>query len=111
MQSTFDWYSPWNAALPSGVNLACQFVQDMPAGNRPGGTSIVAWSHYIDIDPTISVADACTRTGSLNTQNYADGDEVRIPTGGTARYVVVWVTPCDVEGTVVHRCYLMRNNV
>lgn len=109
MQSTFDLYQPFGAAVPTATNLPCQFVSDMPSGNVTIPSAVVAWTHYIDVAVAVSINDGCTRVAGLNTETYADGDEVRIPTGGSTRYVVVWVTLCDVESTVVKRCYLMRH--
>lgn len=110
MITTFDLYQPFGAAAPTSTNLDCQFVEDLYAGRGTNPLNTVAWTHYIDCDVSIPIVDGCTRTAAVNTLNYIDGDEVRIPTGGTGRYVVVWVTLCDREGTLVKRCYLMRHS-
>jgi len=110
MTSTCDIYNPFGAAAPSFTNVPCQFVSDLVTGRGTSPLNTVAWTHYIDVDEAVQIFDGCTRTASLDTLNYADGDEVRIPTGGTARYVVVWVSLCDDEGVVVKRCYLMRHS-
>ena len=109
MDSTCDVYSPFGAAAPNATNVPCQFVSDFPTGNRILPSSTPAWTHYIDVAEAVVIIDGCNRTEPLNTINYNDGDEVRIPTGGAARYVVVWVTMCDTEGTTVKRVYLMRH--
>jgi len=110
MESTCDIYSPFGAAVPIATNVPCQFVQDLLNGRGTSPNNTVAWTHYIDVAEPVVINDGCTRTASLNTLNYLDGDEVRIPTGGSTRYVVVWVTLCDSEGTIVKRCYLMRSS-
>jgi len=110
MESTCDIYSPFGAAAPSATNVACQFVQDLAVGRGTAPVNTVSWTHYIDVAEGVSIVDGCTRTPSLDNINYFDGDEVRIPTGGATRYVVVWVTLCDTEGTVVKRCYLLRHS-
>lgn len=110
MQSTCDIYSPFGAAAPALSNVPIQFVEDLLNGRGSSPTTTVAWTHYIDLATSVQIVDGCTRTVSLNTIDYADGDEVRIPTGGAARYVVVWVTLCDVEGTIVKRAFLMRHS-
>ena len=48
--------------------------------------------------------------GGASTITYADGDEVRIPSGASTRFVVVWVEKVDV-GTPreFKRAYLLRN--
>lgn len=109
MESTFDLYKPFGAANPTATNISCQFVEDLLNGRGTSPNNTVAWTHYIDFATSVNVQDGCDRTAALNTINYNDGDEVRIPTGGAARYVVVWVTLCDKEGTVVKRAYLMRH--
>lgn len=110
MESTFDLYHPFGAAVPTAVNQPCQFVEDLFRGRGLYPTTTVNWTHYIDVAVGSTVVDGVTRTAALNTLNYADGDEIRIPTAGAARYVVVWVTLCDTEGTVVKRVYLMRHS-
>jgi len=111
MESTCDIYSPFGAASPSATNVPVQFVQDLFAGRGTSPCNTVAWTHYIDVAEAVTILDGCTRTATLNTIDYLDGDEVRIPTGGSSRYVVVWVTLCDEEGTTVKRAYLMRHAV
>jgi len=111
MESTCDIYSPFGAAAPSASNVPVQFVQDLLNGRGTSPCNTVAWTHYIDVAVGVTILDGCTRTQTLNTIDYLDGDEVRIPTGGPDRYVVVWVTLCDTEGTIVKRAYLMRHAV
>ncbi len=110
VDSTFDLYRPFGAGVPTFTNVPCSFVNDLRPGRGTSPNNTVAWTHYIDIATSVDVLDGCTRTAMVNTLNYFDGDEVRIPTGGSARYVVVWVTLCDSDSGVVKRVYLMRNN-
>jgi hypothetical protein len=110
MEETFDSYQPFGAASPSNENLPCVLVSDLEAGRGESPNNTVAWTHYMDVDSAVNILDGCTRTAALNTQNYADGDEVRIPTGGVARYVVVWVTLCDSDSGTVKRVYMMRHS-
>jgi len=109
MESTCDIYSPFGAGVPSAVNVPCQFVDDLFRGRGSSPINTVAWTHYIDVAEAVVIQDACFRTPTADTMNYFDGDEVRIPSGGGTRYVVVWVSLCDAEGTVVKRAYLMRH--
>jgi len=109
MEQTCDIYSPFGAATPSAVNVPCQLVEDLLNGRGTSPNNTVAWTHYIDVAEAVTILDGCTRTVPLNTINYGDGDEVRIPTGGSAQFVVVWVALCDKEGTIVKRAYLMRH--
>lgn len=110
MESTCDIYSPFGAVAPAFTNVPIQFVEDLLNGRGSSPNNTVAWTHYIDVAQGVVISDGVTRTASLNTLDYADGDEVRIPTGGGTRYVVVWVTLCDTEGTVVKRVFLMRHS-
>ncbi len=110
MESTCDIYSPFGAATPSATNVPVQFVSDLVAGRGTSPNNTVAWTHYIDVATGVTILDGCTRTAGLDTLNFFDGDEVRIPSGGAARYVVAWVTLCDTEGTTVKRCYLLRHS-
>jgi len=109
MQSTYDSYRPFASGIPVVVNQPCQFVEDLFRGRGTSPNNTVAWTHYIDVAEADDVIDGMTRTAMVNTLNYFDGDEVRIPSGGSTIYVVVWVTLCDSEGTTVKRVYLMRS--
>jgi hypothetical protein len=66
------------------------------------------WTHYIDVDASVTIADAVTRLVGNNGLTYADGAEVRIPSGVANRYVVVWVESSPSGGK---RAYLMRHSV
>lgn len=110
MESTFDLYKPFGAPAPTLVNQPCQFVEDLLNGRGTNPNNTVAWTHYCDVDGAVDVLDGCTRTAPLNTINYADGDELHIPSGSGIRYAVVWVTPCDREGVTVKRVYMMRHS-
>jgi hypothetical protein len=110
LSTTCDIYSPFGAATPTATNVPCHLVADLARGRGTSPNNTVAWTHYVDVQDTVTLLDGCTRTASLNTINYLDGDEVRIPTGGAARYVVVWVEKRNV-GTAnqFKRAYLMRH--
>lgn len=110
LTTTCDIYSPFGAASPSVTNVPCRLVSDLTRGRGTSPNNTVAWTHYLDVQDTVAILDGCTRTATLNTINYIDGDEVRIPTGGSTRYVVVWV---EVRNTGTpnrfKRAYLMRH--
>lgn len=112
LTTTCDIYSPFGAASSSATNVPCRLIADLARGRGTSPNNTVAWTHYIDVQDTVSILDGCTRTGTLNTINYFDGDEVRIPSGGSARYVVVWVETRN-TGTagVFKRVYLMRHSL
>jgi len=110
MESTCDIYSPFGSSSPIATNVPCQFVEDLAGGRGTAPVNTVSWTHWIDVSEPVPILDGCTRTPSLDNINYFDGDEVRIPSGGATRYVVVWVTLCDTEGTVVKRAFLLRHS-
>jgi hypothetical protein len=111
LTTTCDIYSPFGAASPSATAVPCRLVADLYRGRGTSPNNTVAWTHFLDVQDTVTVLDGCTRTVPLNTINYADGDEVRIPSGGSARYVVVWVEKRNI-GTVnqYKRVFLMRHS-
>src|SRR5262245_35778004 len=91
LMTTCDIFSPFGAASPSETNVPCRLVTDLTRGRGMSPNNTVAWTHYMDVQDTVSILDGCTRTAALNTINYFDGDEVRVPASSSARYVVVWV--------------------
>ena len=110
LPSTCDVYRPFGAGSPTHANIRCRLVPDLGRGRAAllGG---IAWTHYLVLDAGADVLDACTRMPSSTLLTYADGDEIRIPTGAsTPRFVVVWVETVD-AGTPreFKRAYLTRH--
>jgi hypothetical protein len=105
-----DIYRPFGDSTPLATAVDCQLFEALEAGQHNSANSGLMWSHYLTCDPSVDVLDGCTRTASLNTLNYIDGDEVRIPSGGTARYVVVWVSLADGEAAEEKKVYLLRHS-
>src|SRR5262249_1452753 len=89
----------------------CRLVEQFDVG-RPPVSGQLMWSHYIDLDPSADIRDGVTRTVGNNTLTYADGDEVRIPSGSTNKYVVVFVVSMGL-GTAQQykRAYLLRHSL
>jgi len=111
LTTTCDIFKPFGAGSPSATAVPCRLVGDLYRGRGMSPPNTVAWTHFIDVQDSVDIVDGCTRTIPLNTINYADGDEVRIPTGGTARYVVVWVeTRLLGTANAYKRVYLMRHS-
>lgn len=110
LTTTCDIYRPFGGSLVASA-VACRLVPDLPRGrgSHAGGGYLV-WTHRLELDPTVDVRDGCARTLGLNVVTYADGDEVRIPSGGSTRYVVVWVEVVNRgSGLEYKRAYLMRS--
>jgi len=108
LTTTCDIYRPFGAGAPTTTGVPCRLVADMPRGQRsPNG---LLWTHYIDVQETVDIRDACSRLGAANSVQYFDGDEVRIPDATGSRYCVVWVELIN-RGTTreFKRVYLMRD--
>ena len=108
LNTTCDIYRPFGAGSPTVSGVACHLEADFPRGQNAAGT--LTWTHRMQVDPGTDIRDGCIRTPGLNLLIYGDGDEVRIPSGGSTRYVVVWVENKG-EGTpqACRRVYLMRD--
>lgn len=105
MSTTCDIYNTFGGTV-STSNVACELVPNFRAGRCETGA--IDWTHYIDVAASVTIADGCSRFTSVNFLTYADGAEVRIPSGVANRYAVVWVEPSPSGGK---RAYLMRHSV
>src|SRR3954468_8331705 len=86
-----DVFRPFGDAAPKYSNVPCRLVPDFARG-RPTVAAGPAWTHYLVLDAAVDVQDGCTRTAGARSLVYADGDEVRVPSGAAGpRFVVVWV--------------------
>lgn len=107
--TTCDIYRPFGDATPTTVAAACRLVPDLANGMRFAGP--LAWTHYVDLPIEVDVVDGGTRAEGSSEISFADGDELRVPSGGTARYVVVWVEDHNVGATrPFRRAYLTRHS-
>lgn len=110
LPSTCDIFRPFGAGTATYTNVRCRLVADF-ARSREAALAGPEWTHYLVADVTVDVRDGCTRTAGTDAVGYADGDEVRVPSGaGTPRFVVVWVETVD-PGTPreFKRAYLLRH--
>jgi len=106
LTTTCDIYRPFGAAAPLTVGIPCRETGDWPRGQSSVG---IRWTHRMDIDPSVDIRDGATR--SANALVWADGDEVRIPSGGSTRFVVAWVEEIDTGTPEEHlRVYLLRHS-
>jgi hypothetical protein len=88
LTTTCDIYRPFGAASPTTMVVPCRLSPAPMAGVKPDGLS---WSHTLDLQPGTDIRDGTTRTAGTAALSYTEGDEVRVPSGGLTRYVVVWV--------------------
>lgn len=107
LTTTCDIYRPFGAGSPTTSGVACRLSP--LAGSRTGPDGMT-WSHTLDLQPGVDLRDATTRTAGAAEVVYAEGDEVRVPSGGSTRYVVVWVEVVA-RGTPqqYQRAYLLRH--
>jgi hypothetical protein len=104
--STCDIYATFGAGAPSQTNVPCTFYPNFRASRC--SSDAIDWSCYIEVDASVTITDGCTRLTGGNALSYADGMEVRIPSGVVNRYVVVWVETSPSGGK---RAYLMRHAI
>lgn len=106
LTTTCDIYRPFGAGSPAATGVPCQLSADLAAGTLGG----LVWTHTLDLACGTDLRDGCTRTAGNDAINYADGDEVHIPSGGATRYVVVWVEVHS-RGSALEclRAYLLRH--
>lgn len=110
LPTTCDIYRPFGAGSPTTSSVPCKHVPDLARGRGSGLAGVLSWTHYIDVNDTIDIRDGCTRTLGANAINYADGDQVRIPSGSSTKYVVVWVEMKNLgTAQAFKRAYLMRD--
>lgn len=105
LPTTCDIYRPFGDATPLATGVACAILPS----HRPDA-SITTWTHALMVQPGVDIRDGGTRTADSDAIDYADGDEVRVPSGGSTRYVVVWVETVA-RGTPrqFQRAYLLRH--
>ncbi|HKB05718.1 MAG TPA: hypothetical protein VKD90_26095 [Gemmataceae bacterium] len=110
LPTTCEIRRPFGAGSATYTNVRCRLVADF-ARSREAAVAGPDWTHYLVVDVAADIRDACTRAAGTDAVTYADGDEVRVPSGAaTPRFVVVWVETVD-AGTPreFKRAYLMRH--
>jgi hypothetical protein len=111
LTTTCDIYRPFGAGSPTSTGVSCRLAANLPRGRGAAtGPNYLVWTHYIDLADTADVRDGCSRSPGTDQITYADGDEVRVPSGGGTRYVVVWVELVNRgAGQQFKRAYLLRD--
>lgn len=107
LTTTCDIHRPFGAATAAQTGVACRLSPITGSRIGPDGTT---WTHTLDLQPGTDLRDGSTRTPSVASVVYGEGDEVRVPSGGSTRYVVVWVDVVA-RGTPGQflRAYLLRH--
>lgn len=109
LPTTCDVYRPFGAGSPTATAVPCRLVADYARSRAVTLTPM--WTHYLIVNPGAGIEDAVARPAGSNSLTYADGDEVRVPTGASSpRFVVVWVETAE-TGTPqeYQRVYLLRH--
>lgn len=110
--TTCDIYAGWASGMTRSTGTPCRLVPDLPPGRRRVSSAPLTWTHVLLLQPDVAIRDACTRTAGSPEVSYADGDEVRIPSGSTNKFVTVWVEVVnDGLPTKYKRVYLTRDAV
>lgn len=88
LTTTCDIHRPFDNASPTETGVPCRLSPVSGSRIGPDGT---AWTHALDLQPGTDVRDGSSRTTGSAAVVFGEGDEVRVPSGGSTRYVVVWV--------------------
>ena len=108
--TTCDIYRPYGAGSPTYSSIPCRLVPDFARGRGSGLAGILVWTHFIDLDDGTDILDGNVRIPGSDSLSYSDGDEVRIPSGFTTRFMVVWVERRNLGTSQAYkRAYLMRD--
>ena len=104
--TTCDIHRPFgDDTIATGIE--CRLVPDFVRGQTATG---VRWTHYLDLPADTDIRDGCTRSEGSPDITFADGDEVRVPSGSDTRFVVVWVEQHNLGGPMSFcRAFLTRH--
>jgi hypothetical protein len=107
LTTTCDIHRPFGAAVPTAAGVPCRLSPISEGRSGPDGTTC---SHTLELQPGVDVRDGSSRAAGSAAIVFAEGDEVRVPSGGATRYVVVWVEVVA-RGTPLQfqRAYLLRH--
>lgn len=111
LTTTCAIFRPFGAAVPLYTDIPCRMQPDLPCGRGSGVAAVLAWSHYMDLQPTVDILDQCGRGAGSDSLQFNDGDQVNSPSGAShPTYVVVFVVKMN-EGTSEEfkRVYLLRD--
>lgn len=111
LTTTCSIFRPFGNSTPLETDVACRLIPDVPCGRGSGLSGALAWTHYMDCQPDTDVIDQLTRSIGSNALNYADGDEVQIPSSSPeGSFVVVMVTRVNAgSAEEFTRVFMMRS--
>ena len=87
--TTCEIRRPFGGAVQvSGV--PCRLIANFQQARICMASAVLPYfTNILELDGSVDIRDGCKRTVGNNLQNYADGDEVRIPDATGSIYVVV----------------------
>lgn len=110
LPTSCDIYRPFGATSPMLTGIACRLTATLARGRAIDPKTSLMWTHTLDLQDSVDIRDGCTRLANTDAINFADGDEVRVPSGSSSRYVVVWVEVVGMGTPRQHkRAYLLRH--
>lgn len=111
--NTFEIRRAFGAGSATTSGLDCRLIGDFVGGRL--AADVPDWTHVLICESTVDLRDGCSRVIGSNALTYADGDEVRVPSGASSpRFVVVWCETVNkgLSGPDLYeykRAYLMRH--
>lgn len=110
LPSRCDVYRPFGSASPTTTGIPCRIAPRTDSKSRGIVDETIAWTHMLDFQPGVDIRDGCSRSAGDCVITYADGDEIRVPSGSTTRYVVMWVETIGRDTPLqFQRAYLLRH--
>ncbi|MEZ6143294.1 MAG: hypothetical protein R3B84_22230 [Zavarzinella sp.] len=103
-----DIVRPLGSGTIVASSVPCQVTADFAGGRR--SASEPRWTHVMMLNSDVDIRDGCTRTANEGDITFADGDEVRLPSGTTDdQFAVVWVEKVH-QGTsrTYQRVFMLR---
>ena len=111
LTTTCEIRRPFGSGSVLTANISCRVSGEWARGQAAAKDAGTRWTHRMDVNPSVDIRDHVDRNTGENLLVWADGDEVRIPSGGSTRFVVAWVEEVDTGTPEEHlRVYLLRHS-
>lgn len=89
---TFEIRRAFGSGTVTTSGLDCTWRSDFSRSRQRQAGAQVFWTHIMVCEASVDIRDGSTRGAGGTIYSYADGDEVRIPSGASSpRFVVAWV--------------------